>query len=126
MAEKKLVLQIEGKDTVLNYGVNWFFEHFKTDSGLDLIKDSALMDVESTEFFKYLQSFIWAGYLSGCSVKGEEPVMERKQVEAYVMGLDEQAAVDLFFKIAACRSGVSIEQFKSISAEKEVEEEKKN
>lgn len=118
---KKLNIEISGKEFTLNFGANWFIEHFRNESGIDLIKDAAMItvDVQSVDFFKVLQSFIYAGYLTECSIKRTDPELKKDDFIAHVMGLDEQGAIELFFQALSAMAGITVEQFKSLTAETE-------
>jgi hypothetical protein len=118
--DKKLSLKIGEKEVVLNFGVNWFFEFYKNDSGHDLVKDPGLdlMDLKSTQLFSYLKSMIWAGYQSECAINKTPLELTKGDVEDFVMSGTENAAVELMWAITACGSGVTVDELKELSVEK--------
>jgi len=122
---KKLTLTIEGKEVVLNFAPNWFFELYKQDSGHDLVKDPYLVDVDidSIELFKYLQSMIWAAYEANCKVERKPLEIKREDVEYFVMGGVIETS-ELAYMVTAAYYGVSVDELKKKA--QPVEEEKKN
>lgn len=124
MADKKLTLQIGGKDIVLNYGSNWFFEHYKKDSGHDLVKDPGFseVDITGTGLFGTVCSLIWAGHSAECSLNKKATDVARHEVVDHVMSGDINTVGEMLWKIIAAISGVSVEDLKA----KTQEEEKKS
>jgi len=118
MTEKKMTLNIAGKDYVLNFGVNWFYEFYKQDSGHDLIKDPAftVVDMQSTELFNVVQSLVFAGIKTEAAIKGTEP-LEKSEVTKYIMCIDVADVTDLLWKIIACISGVTVDELKAVPVE---------
>jgi len=110
-----MTLNIAGKDYVLNFGVNWFYEFYKQDSSHDLIKDPAfeIVDMQSTELFKTVQSLIWAGLKSESEMKGEACPIGREAVTHYVMSMDITAVTEVLWQIIACVSGTSVDKLKA-------------
>lgn len=123
--DKKMKLDVGGKSIGLNFGANWFIEHFKRTTGHDLIKESLVevVDFGSVQFFEYIRNMIWAAYLAECSVRRLEPELQMSDVEAFVMDTDEQGAIDIFYSVTACRLGMGVDEFKAMS---NGTEEKKN
>jgi len=116
MIEKKLTLEIKGKPYELNFGINYFFEFYKNDSGHDLIKDPAFenIDLQSTQVFNLVQSLIWAGIKAEAALHDREVSEEtREKIRKYVMGLDVLQTVELMNKITECIAGGKIEEKKS-------------
>jgi hypothetical protein len=115
--EKKLTISIEGNEVVLNFGVNWFFEFYKNDSGHDLVKDPemSLLDLGSIDLFKYLQSMVWAGYQANCKITKEPLKLTREQVQDLVMSGSEGDATDLAYSITAASYGITVEKLKELS-----------
>lgn len=119
-----MTLSIGGKDYALNFGVNWFYEFYKQDSGHDLIKDPSftLKDTGSTEVFSVIQSLMWAGYKSECRVNKQPEELLREDIENHVMGCDTESVVNTLWELIACISGTSVESLKETA----VDAEKKN
>jgi hypothetical protein len=124
--DKKLSLKIGEKEVSLNFGVNWFFEFYKNDSGHDLVKDPnlELLDLRSIEVFSYLKNMIWAGYQAECKMQKVPTELSREDVENYIMGGTEQQAADLVWVFMACSYGLTVEKLKELAMEKS--EEKKS
>lgn len=123
MAEKKITVVINGKDVVCNYGVNWFYEHYKKDSGHDIIKDGGFneVDIQSTQLFETVQSLLWAGILTEASLNKTEPPVTREDVVYHVMGGTAESVNQLMVDIVAAISGVDATEQKEDTGE-----EKKN
>lgn len=125
MINRKLTVVINGKDVVCNYGVLWFYEHYKTDSGHDLVKDGGFkeVDLQSTQMFSVVQSLLWAGILTEASLNKVEPSVTRDDVCHYVMSGDVESISKLMFDIVAAISGVEATEQKE---EVLPDDEKKN
>lgn len=123
---KKLNLTIQGKEVVLNFGANWFFEYYEKDSGHDLVKDPTLdlLDLGSTKLLKYLQSMVWAGYCTECSVNQQVRELKREDIEFFIMNGSEADATKLTFEIYAAYRGMSVDELKSLIDETKGEEKK--
>lgn len=117
--ERKIKLSISGKDVVLNFGINWMYEHFFNDTGIDIIKDSDKLDEMSTGigFYKILIAYIWAGHLAECSLNNTDPVITRDEVTRYIMSGDENHVREIAELIIMARSGGS-EQEKKMNGQK--------
>lgn len=98
-------LTIEGKEVSLDFGANWFYEHYKEDSGIDLMKDNLKVDVNSMEILSVNQSLIWAAYQTNCSIKEVQPEVTRAQVKKFVMSMDLVKAYELFVKLLTAKCG---------------------
>lgn len=118
-----MTLIIGEKEVTLNFGVNQFYEDYKSDSGHDIVKDPelSLLDLGSVELFKFIQSVIWAGYQSDCFIKKVPTALTREDIRYYVMSMADTDATEVLYKLLAALSGRSVDELKKIEPD-----EKKN
>lgn len=112
---KKTSIEIDGKDVVLNYGANYFYEFFKEDSGQDLIEKPEIdvQSLQSTKLFSFTQSLVWSGYQCECAVNRVDPDFNRQDIKHLVMSKNDTEVVALLYKLIACMSGMSVEEIKN-------------
>lgn len=91
MADKKITLSIAGQEVVCNFGVNYFYKHFKEISGKDMLVEG-LKGIETTQMFDIIHDLYYAGYRAECSVKREEPKLTGDDFEHFVLSSNEAGA----------------------------------
>lgn len=119
MIRKNMILPIKGKNVVLNFDANFFYEFYKEDSGHDLIANP-VFDPEtlgSTEIFKLVQSIIWAGYQSECAVKEQATELTKDNIRHFVMSKNETSAMDVLYELISCLSGKTVEEIKNVETQ---------
>lgn len=94
MANKKIKLTINEQEVVCNFGVNYFYKHFKEVSGVDMLVDG-LKGIETTKMFDIIHDLYYAGYKAQCSSNKEEPKLTHADFEYFVMSADESVASKL-------------------------------
>jgi hypothetical protein len=93
---KKITTSLDGKEIVLNYGVNRFYHLFKEGTGHDLFTFGEGFDISKLVLFA--QGFVYAGYYSECKLNKTEPEFTKEQIFEMVMDADSSMPNDLFKK----------------------------
>lgn len=94
MADKKIKLSIAGQEVTCNWGSNWYYEHFWQITGVDMLVEG-LKGIETTKMFRIIPAVYYAGYLTDCSVKKEEPKLKKEDFEYHVLSGDEVLAASM-------------------------------
>ena len=85
---------MEGQDVVCNFGVNYFYKHFKEISGVDMLVDG-LKGIETTKMFDIIPALYFAGYKAECSVNKKESKIPYEIFEFHVLSTDEKGAAKM-------------------------------
>lgn len=94
MADKKITLSIEGQEVVCNFGVNYFYKHFKEISGIDMLVDG-LKGIETTQMFDIIPALYYAGYKADCSINKKDYQVPYEDFQFHVMSNDEKGAAKM-------------------------------
>jgi hypothetical protein len=94
MADKKITLNIGGQEVVCNFGVNYFYKHFKEISGIDMLVDG-LKGIETTKMFDIIPALYFAGYKAECSINKKDSTVPYEDFQFHVMSTDEAAAAKM-------------------------------
>lgn len=87
MSYKKIKLSIAGQEVVCNFGINYFYRHYKDITGIDPMV-GGFGEVEGLELFDTIGNIFYAGYRAESSLKKAEPVLSKEDFIYYVMSMD--------------------------------------
>lgn len=109
--EKKLNVNVCGREITLDLGVNMFYEIFEQQTGIDLFA-GYLIDIGTIKILRYVKGFLIAGYRTACFKAGRQPELTDQQIIDYVMGIDPDEATDIFMRCTASRAGCTVDELK--------------
>ena len=89
MADKKIKLLVAGQEVDCNFGVNYFYKHYKEVTGVDILVDG-LKGLTSTEMFDVVASLYYAGYLAECSLSKKAAGLTKEEFDDLVLSSDEE------------------------------------
>lgn len=94
MPDKKIKLSIAGQEVVCNFGINYFYKHFKEITGIDMLAEG-LKDMATVKMFDLTAGIYCAGYFAECSLKKEEPQIKFTDFEHHILSSDEAIAAKM-------------------------------
>lgn len=94
MSDKKVTIHVNGQDAVCNFGINYFYKHFKEITGIDLLVEG-LKGFSSTELFDLVGRLYYAGYKAECSKNKSDAVLTEQDFTDMVLSGDEALASKL-------------------------------
>ena len=110
--EKKKTIKVKEQEFAVNFGVMWFYKHFKEAIGVDLIQKGNLTweEIQGTQVVDYIAAFLYAGVKADYSVRREESPLSFPQAEALVSDLSEGEAGALLTECMLIMAGATEEE----------------
>lgn len=91
MSDKKVTIEINGKEAVCDFGVNWYYKFYYEATGKDLLV-TGLQSLASSEMFDMLPALFFAAYKAECKMTKKDPELELKDFEELLLSSDEAFA----------------------------------
>jgi hypothetical protein len=94
MPDKLITLTVEGKQAVCNFGINYFYKHYKELTGTDLLVNG-LDGITTVKLFEIIPALYCAAYLSECSKHRKDPEIKLDDFAHHILSLDEAGAAKM-------------------------------
>jgi hypothetical protein len=113
---KVKTLSLNGKDVVVNFGINYFYRYFLEATGVDLIANG-LVDIGTVKVFDYLAAFIYAGHKAECSFNRQKCELPFEDCQHEVLSMSEVEATKLLTECFTLLSGKTEDEEKNVKAQ---------
>lgn len=93
---KKIRIDLNGHNLILNFGIARFYNLFKEATGKDLLTYQDGFD--STKLVEVVQGIVFAGYYAECKKEKVNPAMTKDEIFEAILDSDTSLMNDIFEK----------------------------
>ena len=93
---KKISVELNGKEIVLNFGIGRFYNLFKEATGKDLLTFSS--DFDTTKLVEVTQGIVYAGYYAECKLNKASPLFTKDEIFESILDADVSFINEVFTK----------------------------
>lgn len=97
MADKKITLEIAGKSVTCNFGINYFYKHFKDITGIDMLLNG-FGDTDGVNALEATKNILYAGYKAENSLNKSENGLTIEDFDHHLSSMDTKGVNDLMIK----------------------------
>lgn len=101
---KKVQLLIGSLAVTCNFGINYFYHHYRNLTKVDLLKEP-LTSLNGVVAFDTLADLFYAAHKAECSHQKTEEVVSREDIENYILSMDTSGSLELLDKFMCAYVG---------------------
>lgn len=97
MADKKFNLEIGGKTVTCNFGINYFYKHFKEITGIDMLIEG-FGNTDGVNALDATKNVLFAGYKAELSMNKKDPELTIEDFDHHLSSMDTKGVNELMIK----------------------------